>query len=260
MPGASLSQILQVISLIGATLLVARLLASGLWRRYPVFFWYFVFRIPNTLWPLLIGNPSSTYEDLWIVTEPISWIFHVLVVIELYRLVLRGHRGIYSLLRWAMYSSVVIAMAISILTLLPKIKPQMTLDTRLLGFWFATQRALDFALAIFLLLILFFLTRYPVRLSRNILVHSAIYTIFFLGGALTMLLRVMAVRGPALQNTNLVIAGLSCVCVFAWIFLLSPRGEKVQSSFPAMNPGHEAHALRQLEALNATLLRASRSR
>ena len=28
------------------------------------------------------------YEDLWIVTEPISWAFHVLVVVELCRLVL----------------------------------------------------------------------------------------------------------------------------------------------------------------------------
>lgn len=258
MPGADLSRILQSISLIGAAFLVFRLFITGLWRRYPIFFWYFVFRIPNTLWPVFIKNGTPLYEDTWIITEPVSWAFHVLIVVELCRLVLARHRGIYSLLRWAMYGSVAVAITISIVSLLPKIKPRMTLDTRILGFWFATQRGIDFALAISLLLILFFLSRFPVRLSRNILVHAALYTLFFLGNALTMFLRVFAVSGPALQRVNGFIEGLSAACIFAWVILLTPKGEHVQASFIHLSPRHEQQALRQLETLNATLLKVSR--
>src|SRR5277367_6257236 len=134
MPSADLSRILQFISLLGAALLVARLFTTGLWRHYPIFFWYFVFRIPNTLWPLLVNNTTALYEHIWIITEPLSWAFHVLVVVELCRLVLNRHRGIYSLLRWAMYGSVAIAISVSIVSLLPKIKPRMSFDTRLVRF------------------------------------------------------------------------------------------------------------------------------
>jgi hypothetical protein len=256
MPNADLVRILQVISLLGAAVLSTKLLINGLWKRYPVFFWYFVFRIANTAWPLLIPNGSGAYEPFWILTEPVSWTFHILVVVELCRLVLTGHRGIYSLLRWAMSASVIIAVGISILSLLPKIQPRMNLDTRVLGFWFATQRGLDFALAIFLLLILFVLSRYPMRLSRNVLLHAALYTIFFFEGALTTFLRVLAVSGPQLRVINLWMAGLSALCIFAWVFLLSPRGEGAPS-LPPISPRHEQHALRQLEALNATLLKVA---
>jgi hypothetical protein len=257
MPNADLTKILQAISLLGAAFLAVRLFTTGLWRNYPVFFWYFVFRVPNTLWPLIIKNPSIAYEDIWIITEPITWLFHVLIVVELCRLVLTSHRGIYSLLRWAMFGSVAVAVTISVISLLPKIKPRMTLDTRILGFWFATQRGIDFALAISLLLILFFLSRFPVRLSRNILVHATLYTLFFLGNALTMFLRVFAVSGLALQRVNGFIEALSAACIFAWVILLTPKGEEVQASFINLNPRHEQHALQQLESLNATLLKVS---
>jgi hypothetical protein len=261
MPSADLSKILQVISLLGAAFLAVRLFRSGLWHRYPVFFWYFVFRVPNTLWPLLVKNGVTPgdylYEDIWIITEPISWVFHVLIVVELCRLVLTSHRGIYSLLRWAMFGSVAVAITISIISLLPKIKPRMTLDTRILGFWFATQRGIDFALAISLLLILFFLSRFPVRLNRNILAHATLYTVFFLGNALTTFLRVFAVSGSPLRGVNAFVEVLSAACIFAWVILLTPAGEKVQASFPNLSPRHEQHALRQLESLNATLLKVS---
>jgi hypothetical protein len=261
MPSANLGNILQFISLLGAAFLAVRLFKTGLWRNYPVFFSYFIFRIPNTLWPLFVKNGVTPgdylYEDLWLFTEPISWVFHILIVVEFCRLFLTRHRGIYSLMRWAMFGSVAVAITISIISLLPKIKPQMTFDTRILGFWFATQRGIDFALAIFLLLLLFFLSRFPVRLNRNILVHATLYTIFFLGNALTMFLRVFAVNGLPLHTVNGVIGILSAVCIFAWIILLTPKGEEVQASFRNLSPRHEQHALRQLESLNATLLKVS---
>lgn len=62
------------------------------------------------------------------------------------------------------------------------------------------------------------------------------------------------VAGPTL---NLLLMGLSSACIVAWLILLSHRGEEVQANFSAISPQREKNALRQLESLNATLLRVS---
>ena len=229
MPNADLTRVFLVISLVGTALLIGRLLITGLWKHYPLFFCYFVFRIPNTLWPLFLPNKTKLYEHVWMLTEPLAWIFHILVVFELCRLVLEGHRGILTLGRWAMYGAVVIAIGISILSLLPHLKPQMSVETRLLRYEFATARGVDFALAIFLLLLMFFLSRFPLRLSRNVLVHATLYTLFFFGEAFTMFLRELF-GSPANHTLDVFLMAFSAACIFAWIFLLNPAGEAVHAS------------------------------
>jgi hypothetical protein len=257
MPGVDLSEVLQIVSLFGAIFLVTKLLHTGLWRSYPIFFWYLIFRIPNTFWPLVIPNRTSLYEHIWLSTEPIAWVFHVLVVVELCRLVLNRHRGIYSLLRWAMYASVVLAVTISILSLLPKISHAKE-NSRLVGIYFASQRGIDLSLAILIILILFFLSRYPVRLNRNILVHSTLYTIFFFGGAFTMLMHTLFGRSnKETANMNLILEAISAACVFSWAIFLTRKGEELPASFLSFTHEHEQRALRQLETLNATLLKVS---
>jgi hypothetical protein len=247
--------VLQVISLLGAAALAVKLFTTGLWKRYPIFFWYFVFRVPNTAWPLILNVKSNFYEHVWLLTEPFTWIFHILVVVELYRLVLEDHKGIYTLGRWAMYAALAIAIPISVLSLIPHFTARTTEITRLMGYEFATARGIDFSLALFLLLILLFLSRYPINLSRNVVLHSALYTILFFSEAFGIFLRTFKiVANPTASD---ILVGVSCACIVAWLILLSPRGEEVQANFPTISPQREKTALRQLESLNATLLKVS---
>jgi hypothetical protein len=257
MPNATVSFYLQIFSLGCSALLALMLFKTGLWRRYPVFFWFSVMRIPDSLWPLLITDINSNlYLHVWTITQPIFWLFHIFLVAELYWLVLRDHRGIYSLGRWAMYVSVAIAICISILSLLPHFTPRTPQQSKVLGVMFAIDRGIDFALAIFLLLILLFLSRFPVKLSRNVLVHAAVYTVYFFSNSLAVFLRTLfGVRANV--STSLLFMAGSCLCLVAWLVLLSPRGEEVQVTFPTMGPEREKAALRQLESLNATLLKVS---
>jgi hypothetical protein len=255
MPNADLARILEFVSLLGAIALSVKLFVTGLWKRYPIFFLYFIFRSFNTAWPLLMDVSSNNYLHVWMSTEPAAWIFHVLVVFELYRLVLEDHKGIYTLGRWAMYASLAIAIPVSILTLIPHFTSHTPDLTKAMGLEFATERGIDFSLALFLLLILFFLSRYPINLSRNVVVHSALYTILFFSEAFAVFLRTFKiVAGP---TVNLILVGLSCACIIAWIVLLSPRGEKIHANFPYISPQREKTALRQLESLNATLLKVA---
>lgn len=247
----------QVLTLAGYALTAGKLYSTGLYRRYRMFFFLFLFGILETTWPLLVDVHSQLYEKIWMFTEPILWILYVLVVLELYRLVLEKHRGLYSLGRWIMYGATVLAICISVLSLLPHFKPSTPQHSRLLGYFFATKRGVDSSLFLFILLILLFLSRYPVRLSRNVLVHTALFSTFFISETLTLLLA--SVFGIHLYTTvDLLRSGILALCVFAWFFLLTRKGEDVETNVPLFGPEYERRALQQLDALNATLLRVSR--
>jgi len=258
MSSAALLRLFQILTLTGSALTVLKLYRTGLYHRYRMFFLLFLFQIPNTIWPLLVEVNSQPYEKIWVFTEPVLWLLYVLVVLELYRLVLEGHKGLYSLGRWIMYGAIGIAIVISILSLLPHFKPTTPQHSRMLGYFFATERGVDSSLVIFILLILLFLSRYPVRLSRNVLVHTALYSIFFLSGTVALLMA--SVFGVHIyEKVDLFVTGTSSVCVFAWFFLLTRKGEQVETNVPLFGPDQERRALEQLEALNATLLRVSRN-
>src|SRR5215469_6961841 len=258
MPNAEdLGFYLEILQLVLLSLLAIRLALTGLWRSYPFFFWYVVLYIPDGIWPLFISIRSWTFLHVWLFTEPVFYIFHVLLVAELCRLILAGHPGIYSLGKWAMSVGVTLALAISILTLIPHIKPHSPLNSQMVSTYNAVQRGLDFGLGIFLLLLLAFLSRYPFRLNRNVLIHSGLYTFFFFTQSLGVFLHALfGLARTDILNTSM--TATTCACLVAWLALLSPKGEFVKSVFPTLNPERETRILEQLDALNATLVRAGR--
>ena len=92
MTSVALSSFLQSLLLLGSALTALKLYTTGLYKKYPVFFFYFVFRIPNNLSPLVLDFRSNTYFFVYLATLPIMLLFYVLMVRELYRLVLEDYR------------------------------------------------------------------------------------------------------------------------------------------------------------------------
>ncbi len=259
MTSAALSSFLQALLLVGSALTALKLLTSGLHKKYPVFFFYFVFRVPNSLWPLFLDFRSNTYFWLYVGTLPIVLMFYVLLVRELYRLVLYDYRGLQTAGRWAMYASLAGAVAISILTLIPKIQPSMPQRSKTMNLVVVSERGIDTALAIFIFLLLALLSRYPIQLRRNVRVHAVVYSIFFLTGTMGMTAR--ALLGLKLMGTlNTVNTIINVCCVFAWLILLNPAGEEVRPRQAVAVGDNERRLLLQLEGLNTALLRVGRSR
>jgi hypothetical protein len=257
MSSAALVSFFQVLSLLGAALTDAKLYHSGLHRQYPVLFWFLVLLVLNSIPPLVFDVSSQTYFKLWISVEPALWVFEILMVRELYHLILSKYEGLLTLGRWAMYVSVSVAVLTSTLSLLPKIAPAMPQTSRIMGYVLAAERGVDLSLALFILLMLGFLTLYPVPLPRNVLVHAIVYSVFFLSNTLGVLLRV--ILGMRLKDeVNVFLMGISSVCTLAWFVLLNARGEEVRVNLPWISTEQEQHLLEQLDALNATILKASR--
>ena len=253
-----LGSVVQGILFVGSVGTAYRLYMTGLYRRYPFFFLYFVIRIPNSIWPLFIDIYSNTYLHLWVITEPIFDVLYVLMVLELYRLVLERYKGLYTVGRWAMYLFATISVAISALTLIPKIRPVTLQKSRILPYVVALDRGICLSLAIFLIFLLIFMTLFrSIKLSRNVRVHAIIYPIFFLSTTMAMLLR--SLFGTRLGDQfNIAFSMISAGAVIAWLVLLSPAGEEAPSKVVRLGEDYESRALTHLDALNATMLRVSR--
>ena len=160
MSAAALIVVLQVVSLLGSALTAWKLLHTGLYRRYRFFFYYFLFRIPNTIWPLFPNSKTKLYFFFWVATEPVTWFFHSIVVLELYRLVLEKHKGLYTLGRWAMFAGVGTSVTISLISLIPRLTLSMTQQSKTMFWYLALERGFTLGLAIFLLFMMGFLVLY----------------------------------------------------------------------------------------------------
>jgi hypothetical protein len=257
MPTASLQRFVEILLLIGSALVAIKLYSNGLWRRYRVFFAYCVLRVPNFVWPLVVNDQSPLYFWLFLISSPVFVLLYVLLVAELYRLILDKYRGLGTLGRWAMYAASAASVLVSVLALLPHITPAMPQGSRLLGYEYALERGIDFSLVVFILLLFAFLSRFPISLTRNVLVHAAIYSLYFLTSTVGFLLHALwGIRLSA--EVNLFVSAASLLCVAGWLWLLNPAGETTPARLPVFGSGDERRILLQLDAANSALLRASR--
>jgi len=252
--GPSLLSYLWAVAIAANAILVVRLYALGLHKSYPYFFTYLIFQTARSLALIAFPVSSFTFAYIFVYTQPVLWVFYVLVVLEVYDKVLNDWKGIKSLGQWALYGSLVIAVGVSFLTLIPFWGKE---DSKLL-FWVTTvERGVLTSVLLFLFLILLFLSRYPLHLRRNIIVHCVVYTIFFLGLSMTLLVR--NVRGWAIMPTlNHVVEIISLACYGVWIIFLTKKGEERTVALKHSDPADERRRIEQLKLLNDTLLRAVR--
>jgi hypothetical protein len=249
-------KLFEVVSALGFALTAFRLYHAGLHRRYRVFFAYLIFQVPYVVCALLLDVTGKGYLDFFIWSEPVIMIFYVLLVLELYRLVLERYQGLYTLGRWAMGVAMVIAVAVSIISFWVARALVQAQNSAIAGFELKAEARLDLALVLFILLIIWFLGRYPIPLNRNVVVHTVVYSVFFFANSLGLVFWLLRIK--IVDSVNTTLMGIASACAIAWWIGLTPQGEEVQAHLPSLGSGAEQRVLLQLEALNATLLRASR--
>lgn len=247
--------ILDLLIPVGTAILSVRLFAAGLHRRYRVFLAYLIFETVHLGVLTSLNQSSGAYQKFWVLTEPLEWLFYVLVLLEIFALVLQDYRGLSTVGRWALIGAVVVALLGSSISLLvPSQSPQ----GHLMLYYYVAERAVYSSLVIFLLSILGFLMQYPITLSRNIIVHSMVFSVYFLGN--TVLYLVLSMRGyGSIPLVTYAISAITLAAVGAWLALMRRAGEIRKVSLrPHWMPGQEAELVSQLNSLNAALLRATR--
>jgi hypothetical protein len=244
-----------------ANLAITALLLFTLWRRgitgrRPFFAAYLLGALLRGVILSFIPNGRTLYGWVYLTTEPIIWLFYVLIVIEIFGSALRQYRGVAALSRWVLAALLLVSVTLSVISLVPDLNsdhpfPIVHLVT-------AAGRAICTSLALFLLGITLFFLSYPIPLSRNTIIHSAICSAYFLIGAAGYF--VHNVVGPSSWAVvNLALVVITAATLLAWILFLRPEGERIIVEHrPQWSPETEEELLNRLNALNSVLARSLR--
>ena len=234
---------------------VGRLIYVGLRTRFPfLLIWLGTFSATD-LALSFISASSLVYFWAYLAWMVIYCLLSALAVRELFTLVFTHYPGIRTVGRWAMYCGLFLAIAVSFA--LTRLFWGGGIRGRSHLFYFEIlQRSVMFSLAIVILTIIFFLSRYPLHLSRNTYISAAFFCVIFLSEAVQLLIDSLA---PHLYNLYVDWSQtmFAAACLVVWGGMLQPEKERpavvhVQSS------ATEEDLLRQLNSINDLLGRAAR--
>jgi len=232
-----------------------KLWRTGLYRRYPALFGFLL--VVSLLSVAFLVSSVPAYVTYWKILQPFTWLFSVLVVLELYTVILEKYQGLASLGRWMQYVGFGVSTLVSVLALLLRVRSGISPTDPAVAYYYAIERGVDCGMLIFLLLLLVWLTHYPVPLSRNVLIHSFVYTALFLSNSVGLFGQ--AFFGFELsQAMTLALTGVFGLCILTWLAFLNAQGEEVRLTVLHFTPEHEERVLQQLEAVNQALLKLSR--
>ncbi len=269
----SITEYLFWTTVVGYAVLYVRLRQQQLHHVYRVFTVFILFRFGHAIvlsalppiWyalrhvPRPPFNSNDVYAYTWTLTQPLLWLLHILVVLELYSLVLQGYKGIASMGRWAVIGGLTVATVLSFVSFSTEMAHS-TLQYSILRWMVITARGVDSSLVLFLLLITTFLVWFPVPLNRNVVVYSTVYAFYFTTGALAEL--AFNLSNPAVRDAvNAALVVTNVLSVWTWIALLNRAGEaKKVVVRHAWAPQQEEVLLQQLAAINKTLMRSGRTK
>jgi hypothetical protein len=253
---AQLARVLLWINTAGYVVLAFRIAAARLHRTYRCFFWYMVFRAGRAIALSLTISDRNAYSYIWVYSLPVLWFLYALVLLELYSLVLENYKGLATVGRWAMLAGMGMAVAVASISL----GPDLNGAPNTLRYLLVADRGVQSSLLLFLLAIAGFLAWYPVKLSRNVVIHSITYACYFGAGAALTFVRNVKFASPfAAGLVNVGLTTVTLLCLLTWIVFLNRRGEAVTvSKRPQWQPDDEKHLIEQLTAINASLLRTAR--
>jgi hypothetical protein len=258
MTSHSIDSVLRIASLLFNIIVVFRLIQLQLHKVYPVFLTFLCIPLVLQTIGVLYGPGSLPFLVGFAILEPIRNVFYILVVWELFDVIFRNYAGLRSLSRWAMGIGAVIAPAGLILTIIASSSTSFT-SSRFVRLAIRFERGITFGLVIFIVIMLYFISRYPIKLPRNSLVLVILYGLWFLGDS-AVLLSAGFLSSRYRHIVNDALSVLEVGSYLGWAVLLSKDGECRESRIHRhISPENEKILIGELVAMNGLLLRAARS-
>jgi hypothetical protein len=242
---------------ISAGVAAARLISLGLAPRVPaLLMWLIAVAAMNFAFGV-VDYTSSLYFWLYLAFEPAKCVFGVLAVRELFALVFNEYPGIRSGGRWVMYAAVALSLVVSV-AFTASIWSGTASGRSFSHLYYleTAQRSVVFALALVIVAILVFLSKYPLHLSANTVVSSVCFCTVFLSETLQQLIDTLqpVLRNPVVDVTESAFISLA---LLAWALMLRPERQQAAAKISFSGP-HEDRLLAQLNALNQLMTRSAR--
>ena len=236
--------------------LILRLLTSGLARSYRLLLYYMVADALESLVCLPLPPRSDAYAVAYFVGQTAKLFLAILIALEMYWKGLAKHEAL------ARFSQKMVGCAVFFATMLAF--AGLVLDPRVpkgqykvIHYFFAFERTIDWAVLILLILIFCFLAWFPVRVPKNFAVYIGAFMVYFLTHSLGLL---MINAWPHLQaQISIGQMGVPLLCVLALALFLSRSGEVATTvTGHRWNPAAMEKLAGDLNAINSRFARMSR--
>lgn len=231
-----------------------RLAHAGLRQKQPFTFTYFVATALALFCLASLPTSSSSYFFIFFFWTPVSWLLSVLAVREMFALALYNYPGIRSAARRAVNWGLVIALAVSSLITLYSWDGGARGRSAL--FYMQTvNKSVVSLLAVLIIILLLFLSRYPLYLQSNTLLSCIFLAAAFLSECLAMLIDTAS---PHLfsEVADTAQVSFAAACIAGWgVVVRRQTAPPVRVSF---TKPEEEHLLHQLDVLNSLLTRTGR--
>lgn len=248
--------------------LILRLLVLRLERVYRVFCLFLVAEFLASLLAFLAAiypNYFLDYRVIWIISRSIIWVFTLLTVYSLLNAVLIGLPGILKFSRKVLNSAFVTAIVIGLVSIRPEYSVSGfagysdTID-RFLGMWIVVDRVVCTIALLVLLAILAFVLWFPVDISRNLVVFTTGFLVYFAAKTGLLLTRSFWSHESLNLVSNLIMF-ISSGCFAYWAVFINRAGATVPVRIGhTWRPSEQERLIGQLEAMNAALLGATARR
>jgi hypothetical protein len=245
--------------------LIIRLLVLRLHRVYRIFCLFLLSELLGSLLAflnLLLPDWFPDYRIIWIVADSVIWICTLWTVYALLDAVLTNLPGILGFSRKLLNGAFISAGILAMLTAGPEytvsgVAALPSPIARTVGVFFVLDRVLSTVALVVLVAILGFLLWFPVEVSKNLIVFSTGFLVYF--AAKTALLLISSFESHhSLRLISNLLMFLSGACFAYWTSFINRQGETVP-----VRVGHSWHAQKQerligqLESINAALLRSA---
>lgn len=245
--------------------LIIRLLVLRLHRVYRIFCLLLLAELLGSLVAsvkVLAPEWLPDYRIIWIVADSVIWICTLWTVYALLDAVLTNLPGILGFSRKLLNGVFVSAGILAMLTARPEYSVSGVAAfsdpiARTVGVFFVLDRVLSTIALLVLVSILTFLFWFPVEVSKNLVVFSTGFIVYF--AAKTALLLTSSVWShESLRLVSNLMMFISGACFAYWAMFINHEGETVP-----VRIGHSWHVkdqdrlLGQLEAINTALLRSA---
>lgn len=238
--------------------LSARLVRTRLFLRYKAFFFLVCFlAVRNSVVEVIATDTEASFW-FWLVTEPIMVLSFIVAVIETYALALNHYKALSTFSSHVLSWSIVIASVISVLSIFPDLQFNALPENSTFLLTNVIRRGIYTSLLAFLTLLLVGITIYPVKMSRNAVIHSILFSLLFFSYAATIL--AINFQGfDFIPIANRVFAVVASCCFVLWTLFLSPAGETVQRSVRAnLSEEEAARMMKVIQRMNDAIADTSK--
>lgn len=230
-----------------------RLLWNGMALRYRYLFFLVTFMACRLFLLELVKSDTKLFFHVWIITEPFLVLAYTLAVFEIYGMALHRYQGLKTVSKRVLTFAIVIASLISVLSIFPDIQFNASLENQTFLLVNVVRRGVYTSLLVCLVLLLSFITIFPVRLSRNTIVHAIVFSVTFLFFTVSLLTANLG-GIDSVPLINLGAALTAALASITWALFLTPAGESVESAMPNRLTAKQADALlEKLRAINDSL-------